>query len=141
MELSDKFIKSLQPYNVNLWYFILRLFDLKESIAWNIKGLRHWVAKIANHRPPFVAKTQVLSRAQHVTWKQLSWFWPVFFCNSPDEGGGVGGGSSFKLPTHLLTVNYNSWFKFQCVLTLKSVLPINFRFFILSFSGYTFSII
>ena len=37
---------SLQPDDVNLWYFKLTLFDLSEFIAWNIKGLRHWVATI-----------------------------------------------------------------------------------------------
>ena len=38
--------KSLQPYDVNLWYFKLTLFDLRSFIVWNIKGLRHWVATI-----------------------------------------------------------------------------------------------
>ena len=37
---------SLQPYDVNLWYFKLTLFDLIAFIVWNIKDLRHWVAKI-----------------------------------------------------------------------------------------------
>ena len=37
---------SLQPDAVNRWYFKLRLFDLTEFKVWNIKGLRHWVAKI-----------------------------------------------------------------------------------------------
>ena len=42
------FIKpiSLQPYDENLWYFKLTLFDLITFIVWNIKGLRHWVATI-----------------------------------------------------------------------------------------------
>ena len=37
---------SLQPYDVNLWYFKLTLFHLSEFIVWNIKVLRHWVATI-----------------------------------------------------------------------------------------------
>ena len=37
---------SLQPDDVNLWYFKLTLFDLIAFIVWNIKGLRHWVATI-----------------------------------------------------------------------------------------------
>ena len=37
---------SLQSDDVNLWYFKLRLFGLTEFIVWNIKGPRHWVAKI-----------------------------------------------------------------------------------------------
>ena len=36
----------MQPDDVNLWYFKLTLFDLTAFIVWNIKGLRHWVAKI-----------------------------------------------------------------------------------------------
>ena len=32
--------------DINLFNFKLRLFDLTEFIVWNIKGLRHWVAKI-----------------------------------------------------------------------------------------------
>ena len=39
---------SLQPYDVNLWYFKLTLFDLTEFKVWNIQGLRHWVATILN---------------------------------------------------------------------------------------------
>ena len=35
---------SLQPYDVNLWYFKLTLFDLIAFIVWNIKGLQDWVA-------------------------------------------------------------------------------------------------
>jgi len=35
-----------QPDGVNLWYFKLKLFDLKELIVWNIKGLGEWVAKL-----------------------------------------------------------------------------------------------
>ena len=38
---------SWRPDGANLWYFKLRLFDLTEFIVWNIKGLRHWVAKMA----------------------------------------------------------------------------------------------
>ena len=37
---------SLQPYDENLWYFKLTLFDLTEFIVWNIKGLRNWIAII-----------------------------------------------------------------------------------------------
>ena len=37
---------SLQSDDVNIWYFKLRFFILTEFIVWNIKGLRHWVAKI-----------------------------------------------------------------------------------------------
>ena len=37
---------SLQPYGVNLWYFKLRFFDLREFIVWNIPSLRHLFAKI-----------------------------------------------------------------------------------------------
>ena len=37
---------SLQSDDINLCYFKLRLLDLTEFIVWNIKGLRHWVAKI-----------------------------------------------------------------------------------------------
>ena len=37
---------SLQLDVVNLWYFKLRLFDLTKLMIWNIKGLRHRVAKI-----------------------------------------------------------------------------------------------
>ena len=45
---NSVFVKpiSLQPYDVNLWYFKLTLFDLIAFIVWNIKDLRHWVAKI-----------------------------------------------------------------------------------------------
>ena len=41
---NSVFVKpiSLQPYDVNLWYFKLTLFDLRAFIVWNIKGLRHW---------------------------------------------------------------------------------------------------
>ena len=38
---------SLQPDNVNLRYFKLRLFDITACIVWNIKGLWHFVAKIS----------------------------------------------------------------------------------------------
>ena len=40
---NSLFVKpiSFQPYDVNLWYFKLTLF-----IVWNMKDLRHWVAKI-----------------------------------------------------------------------------------------------
>ena len=38
--------KSLQPDNVNLRYFKLRIFDLTVFIVWNTKGLWHCVAKI-----------------------------------------------------------------------------------------------
>ena len=37
---------SLEPDDVNLWYFKLRLFDLTEFIGWNNHGLRPLVAKI-----------------------------------------------------------------------------------------------
>ena len=37
---------SLQPDGINLWYFKLSLLDLKWFIVWNIKGPRHWNAKI-----------------------------------------------------------------------------------------------
>ena len=37
---------SLQSNYVNLKYFKLWLFDLIQSIVWNIKSLRNWVAKI-----------------------------------------------------------------------------------------------
>ena len=45
---NSVFVKStsLQPYDVNLWYFKLTLFDLIAVIVWNIKGLRHRVATI-----------------------------------------------------------------------------------------------
>ena len=34
----------MQPYDVNLWYFKITLFDPIAFMVWNIKGLRHWVA-------------------------------------------------------------------------------------------------
>ena len=37
----------LQPDNVHLWYFKLRIFDRTGFIDWNIKGLWHCVAKIS----------------------------------------------------------------------------------------------
>jgi len=45
---NSVFVKpiSLQPYDVNLWYFKLTVFDLIAFIVWNIKGLRNWVATI-----------------------------------------------------------------------------------------------
>ena len=36
----------MQPDGVNLWYSKRRLVDLTEIIVLNVKGLRHWVAKI-----------------------------------------------------------------------------------------------
>ena len=39
---------SLQPDNLNLWYFKLTLFNPTAFIVWNIKGLPHWVATILN---------------------------------------------------------------------------------------------
>ena len=45
---NSVFVKplSLQPYDVNLWYFKLTLFNPIAFIFWNIKGLRHWFATI-----------------------------------------------------------------------------------------------
>ena len=43
---------SLQPYDVNLWYFKHKLFYLIAFIVWNIKGLRHWVATILKLENP-----------------------------------------------------------------------------------------
>ena len=52
---------SLQPFDLNLWYFKLRLFDLTEFIIWNIYGLRHWVFRdIGIWKVEFVVKTQFL---------------------------------------------------------------------------------
>ena len=39
----------MQPDDVNLWYVKPKSFDLTEFIVWNIKGLRHLVAKHRNH--------------------------------------------------------------------------------------------
>ena len=36
----------LKKDGVNFRYFKLKLFDLTESIVWNIKGLRDWVVQI-----------------------------------------------------------------------------------------------
>ena len=46
MSQTFLFPKSFQPDGENIWYFKLGLFDLIEFIAWNIKGLKYWVAKI-----------------------------------------------------------------------------------------------
>ena len=45
---NSVFVKplSLQPNDVNLWYFKLTLFNPIAFIFWNIKGLRHWFATI-----------------------------------------------------------------------------------------------
>ena len=45
---NSVFVKptSLQPDDVNLWYFKLTVYDLTAFIVWNIKGLRHWFATI-----------------------------------------------------------------------------------------------
>ena len=45
----------IEPDDVNLKYFKLRLLALAELIVWNIKGLRHGVAKIKGCE--FVTKT------------------------------------------------------------------------------------
>ncbi len=45
-KLKFSYSISLQPYGVHLWYFKLRLFGLTEFIVWNVKGPRHWVARI-----------------------------------------------------------------------------------------------
>ena len=37
---------SLQSDGLNHWYIKHRLFDLTDFIVWNIKGLRHQVAKM-----------------------------------------------------------------------------------------------
>ena len=37
---------SSQPVGLNLWNFKLRLLIVTEFKVLNIKGLRHWVAKI-----------------------------------------------------------------------------------------------
>ena len=41
LEIDSKLLVSLllQPKGVNLWYFKLWWFDLKECFNWNIKGL------------------------------------------------------------------------------------------------------
>ena len=41
---NSVFVKpiSLQPYDVNLWYFKLTLFDLIAFIVWNSKGLQQY---------------------------------------------------------------------------------------------------
>ena len=60
---NSVFVKpiSLQPYDVNLWYFKLTLFDQIAFIVWNIKGLRHWGGNdIEFWKSEFVAKTQFL---------------------------------------------------------------------------------
>ena len=51
---NSVFVKpiSLQPYDVNIRYFKLTLFDLIAFIVWNIKGLRHWVATILKLENP-----------------------------------------------------------------------------------------
>ena len=55
--------KSLQPYDVNLYYFKLTLFDIITVIVWNIKGLRDWVATI-------------LKLENQSLWQKLSSFGP-----------------------------------------------------------------
>ena len=60
---SSAFIihKPLQTDDISLWYFKLRLLGLTWFIVWNIKGLRHWVAKIlGSENQSFLAKTQLL---------------------------------------------------------------------------------
>ena len=37
---------SLQPDDLNLWYFKLTLLYLTVFIVWNVNGLQHWVAAI-----------------------------------------------------------------------------------------------
>ena len=52
---------SLQPYDVNLWYFKLTLFDLTELKIWNIKGLTTLGCNdIEFRKSEFVATTQFL---------------------------------------------------------------------------------
>ena len=62
---------SLQPDDVNLWYFKLRLFDLTELIVWNIKGLGKRVAKLQELESEFVAKLNffgLLAKTQLYYW-------------------------------------------------------------------------
>ena len=42
-DFFDSYI--LVTWCLNTWYFKLTLFDLTEFIVWNVKGLRHKVAK------------------------------------------------------------------------------------------------
>ena len=50
MGVITKFIKtiSFQPDGVNLSYFKLGLFDLREYLVWNIKGLQHRIEKFGS---------------------------------------------------------------------------------------------
>ena len=53
----------MEPDEVNLWYFKLRLFDLTVYSVWNILGPRHWVMgckDIGIVKSEFVANTQFL---------------------------------------------------------------------------------
>ena len=93
---NSVFVKpiSLQPDDVNLWYFKLTIFDLIAFIAWNIKGLRHWVATILklenqslwqNSIPLTVTRILALKKLRQVIplmnlnkWI-ISWEWDSYF--------------------------------------------------------------
>lgn len=54
----------MQPDGVHLFYFKLKILDLKELIVWNIIELQYWgpmCKDIGIKKSAFVAKTQFLS--------------------------------------------------------------------------------
>ena len=61
----------MQPNGVHRWYFKLRLFGLTWFIVWNIKVLRHWVAKILG------SENRSL-RQRLNSFKSLPWQFPVY---------------------------------------------------------------